>query len=980
MQREIIAGFRLSPQQKRLWLLQEPENSSAFRSECTVLIEGDLKEELLESALEMVLARHEIFRTRFCCVPGMTIPLQVVSEELVLPIDKHDISRLDDASRDRRLKELALEMIREPFCFEYGLPARISLVTLSRNGRALILAVPSLCSDTVGLRNFVTDLSRCYEALTGNQEPCSDPVQYADLAEWLNQCLESTDAAMGEEYWQNQQLRDGRSFDFPIGIHRREGAQFKAQALPMSMSPATTAAIDLLAATNNHSAATVLLACWHTLLHRVSGQSEVIVGTAFDGRSYAELEGAVGLFVKYLPICCRFDNETGFSDVITQVREATRAAHEWQEAFDWDAPSSPRDAKNKAAFYSVGFDYIEPFRTCFASGVSFSIQNQYSCVERFDVRLALTRIGDAITGAFHYDASLFDIGVVRRLAAQFETLVQSVAAGPQALVTQLRVLSEFERSQLLSLNDSAAPYPDKCMHQLFEMQVELAPDNVAVISGDHKLSYGEVNARANQLSRHLRALGVGPDVPVAICIDRCPEMVVGLLAILKAGGAYVPIDPTYPKDRLDFILKDAGAQVLLTQKRFANVLSPSGVLLALIDSHRDEISRNDRVDLVNVALPENLAYVIYTSGSTGQPKGVMITHRGLVNYLSWCTRAYNVSETRGAPVHSSIGFDLTVTSLFSPLMVGASITLLGENDAVEALKTALTDGTEYSLVKITPAHLDVIGKELVGEKRTVKTKAFIVGGEQLLTEVAELWRNLASETALFNEYGPTETVVGCCTCQVGEEELSRAAVPIGRPIANTQIHLLNSTGELVPFGVAGEIHIGGAGVARGYVNRPDLTAERFIPDPFSGQKGARLYRTGDMARRLPDGNVEFLGRIDHQVKIRGFRIELGEIEATLKQHPAIEDAAVFVKEYAPGDRRLAACIVPDQQRAFVPRRLLQLGNANGFADLPQYELPNGMVVLHKNRGETDYLYKEIFEGQIYLRHGISLKDGDCIFD
>ena len=968
MQREIIGGFRLSPQQKRLWLLQEPENS-AYRSECAILIKGDLNGELLESALEMALARHEIFRTKFCCVSGMTIPLQVINEELVPPVNKYDISELDNASRDRSLRELAQRMSCEPFCLE-DMPARISLVTLSRDARTLIVVVPSLCSDTIGLRNFVTDLSRCYEALDHKQEPCDDAVQYADLAEWLIQCHESGDAEMAEQYWQNQKLSDGPALDCAFGIATREAGQFKPQAWPISISPAITAAIETLAMTNELSVATVLLACWHTLVHRITGQSDVIVGTAFEARNYAELEDAVGLLVKYLPICCRFHNETSFDDVLTQAGAATRAALEWQDGFDG----------SRAPFYSIGFDFIEPFQTRLVNGVSFLIETESSCVERFDVRLALTRTEDSITGALHYDASLLGIDEVRRLAAEVETLVESVVANPLFLVSQLRVVGEFERSQLLSLNGCAAQYPDKCVHQLFEMQVELAPDNVAVISGDQTLSYREVNARANQLAHHLRALAVGPDVRVAICIERSPELVVGLLAILKAGGAYVPIDPTYPKDRLDFIVNDAAAQVLLTQERFKNVISPAGAQLVLIDSHRSEISRNDPLDLANHTLPDNLAYVIYTSGSTGQPKGVMIAHRGLVNYLSWCTRAYEVSATRGAPVHSPIGFDLTVTSLFSPLMVGASITLLDENDPVEALKAALTDGTEYSLVKITPAHLDLLGKELAGEKSISKTKAFIVGGEQLLTEVAEMWRNLAPETALINEYGPTETVVGCCTYQVGEDDVSRAAVPIGRPIANTRIHLLDSAGELVPFGAEGEIHIGGDGVSRGYLNRPDLTCERFIPDAFSGQSGARLFRTGDIARRLPDGKIEFLGRVDDQVKIRGFRIELGEIEATLKQHPAIQDAAVFVKEYAPGDKRLAACIVPDPQRAFVPHRLLQLGKANGFAHLPQYELPNGMVVVHKNRGETDYLYKEIFEGQIYLRHGISLKDGDCIFD
>jgi amino acid adenylation domain-containing protein len=502
------------------------------------------------------------------------------------------------------------------------------------------------------------------------------------------------------------------------------------------------------------------------------------------------------------------------------------------------------------------------------------------------------------------------------------------------LAQKLNAAQCFDQKLFLaSFNDTAREYPrDKCLHELFEAQVERTPDAVAVAFRDRQLTYRQLNTRANQVAHQLRRFGVGPESLVGICVERSLEMVIGLLAILKAGGAYLPIDPTYPRERLSFMLTDANVSGLLTQQSLLNTLpSHSGPRICL-DSDWELIAKESKENPTSGATAENLAYVIYTSGSTGKPKGVMIRHRGLVNYLSWCTEAYSVANGCGALVHSSISFDLTITSLFSPLMVGRSVFLVP--DGIEALAEALLARDNYSLVKITPAHLRVLTELLPADKIAKRVRALIIGGEALHMESLSFWRNHAPETRLINEYGPTETVVGCCVYEVGPFDATSGPTPIGRPIANTELYVLDENLRSVRAGAVGELYIGGDGVARGYLNRSGLTEARFSPDPFSRDKTARLYRTGDLARFLPCGNLEYLGRVDDQVKIKGYRIELGEIETVLKQHPAVSECAVVATDEPSGEKRLVAYVVADQKDS---------STVNVLSDFLRTRLPDYMI-------------------------------------
>jgi len=488
-------------------------------------------------------------------------------------------------------------------------------------------------------------------------------------------------------------------------------------------------------------------------------------------------------------------------------------------------------------------------------------------------------------------------------------------------------------------NQTTAEYPrDKCAQELFEVQVERTPDAIAVDFNNDQLTYGQLNARANQLAHHLKNIGVGPDSLVGICIERSLEMMVGLLAVLKAGGAYLPIDPSYPSDRVAFMLEDANVSVLLTQSGLIDKLPPHTASFLCLDSDWQLMAKQPTANPVAGVTVENLAYVIYTSGSTGKPKGAMISHRGLSNYLSWCMEAYQVAEGRGAPVHSSISFDLTVTSLFAPLIVGRTVFLL--SDGIQALADALRARNHYSLVKITPAHLRALAELLPPTEISESVHALIIGGEALHFEDLAFWRRHAPATRLINEYGPTETVVGCCVYEVTDDDPSSGPVPIGRPIANTQLYVLNENLHPVAVGNQGELYIGGDGVGSGYLNRDTMTAERFIRDPFSAD-GRRLYRMGDLARALSDGNLEYLGRCDDQIKLSGFRIELGEIETLLKQHRSLLDCAVVACEEPSGEKRLTGFFVTsgngpaeiDDLKDFLKRKL------------PDYMIPSCFINL-----------------------------------
>lgn len=513
-------------------------------------------------------------------------------------------------------------------------------------------------------------------------------------------------------------------------------------------------------------------------------------------------------------------------------------------------------------------------------------------------------------------------------------------------------LTMHERAQLQRWNDTAADFPQVCAHELFELQVDRNPEAVAVACGQAQLSYRELNEQANRVAHHLRRRGVGPNVLVGVCLERSPQMVVALLGAWKAGGAYVPLDPTYPKERLAFMIEDSQPLVLLTERKCLPLLTAPADRIVCLDTDWPALSQESGDNPAPIADCSDLAYVMYTSGSTGKPKGAMIVHRGLVNYLWWAIRTYGVEPGCSVPVHTSISFDLTVTSLYTTLLGGGKAELLTEDVGAQNLLAALLRAGHRGLVKITPAHLELLGTQISPEQAANMAKVFVIGGENLAAETLRLWRDHASATRLINEYGPTETVVGCCVHEVQPADPRSGSVPIGRPIANTQLYVLDENMQPVRPGTTGELFIGGVGVGLGYWNRAELTAERFLPDRFSGVSGARLYRSGDLARYRSDGTLEYLGRADDQVKIRGYRIELGEIEAAIMAEPGVQACAVLAREDEPGNKQLVGYVVcrnseapdTDELRAFLKETLPDYMVPAQFVYLDSLPLtPNGKV-------------------------------------
>ncbi|HUF82052.1 MAG TPA: amino acid adenylation domain-containing protein [Burkholderiales bacterium] len=484
-------------------------------------------------------------------------------------------------------------------------------------------------------------------------------------------------------------------------------------------------------------------------------------------------------------------------------------------------------------------------------------------------------------------------------------------------------------------------YPAVCVHELFEAQAARTPAAVAVVWPGGQLNYRELNERANRLAHHLRRRGVGHGALVGVCIERSPQLVIGLLGAWKAGAAYVPLDPAYPAERLSFMLEDADVRMLLTDGRSRRLFPSVASQTLCLDLHGPLIAHESASNPALAVSPSDLAYVMYTSGSTGQPKGAMILHSGLVNYLCWAIDAYAVKAGDSVPVHSSISFDLTVTSLYPALLAGGQVELLPEEAGASSLVTALRQGKGRGLVKITPAHLALLSQQLRPEEVAGMTKVFVIGGENLLAEHLRVWREFAPETRLINEYGPTEAVVGCCVYEVRNTDPHHGPVPIGRPIANTQLHVLDADRQPVPAGEVGELYIGGAGVARGYLNRPELTQDRFVIDPFSGTPGARLYKTGDLARCRRDGTLEYLGRMDEQVKVRGYRIEPGEIEHALTAHPDVQSCVVLAREDDPGNQRLVAYVIAGKGASPTARTLHEFARQR----LPEFMTPAQFVFL-----------------------------------
>ncbi|HEX7180735.1 MAG TPA: amino acid adenylation domain-containing protein [Thermoanaerobaculia bacterium] len=949
MENQIEQGFRLSPQQRRLWWLQRGEEGSSYRSRCVLRIEGELDRPAFARALEATVARNEILRTAFSLLPGMSIPLQVIGEPGPPAFEEADLSGLAPEQRDARLHDL----FARPVTAGDGGPLRAALARLGEREHALVLDLPALCADPATLENLTTEVLRAY----AGEENAEPPMQFADLAEWQNQLLESEDSAEGVNRWR-QVWRD---LDLSVHLTGRlpfeNGASgtgsFAPGSVPVPVAPETARTLAELAAAWEARPEDLLLAGWQVFLWQSTGRAETLVGLLHHGRGYEELRSALGPFARYLPVHVRLDADRTFRKAVHLAREASEDAGLRQEHFSWEQAAGWNGDPSSPAFFPAGFEAEpEPWERS-AAGLRVRLDRQESRSERFKLALSCAWRGGEPALALRYDQSLFSRAAVELLAERLAAVLQVLAERPETPVGEIDLLGARELGRIRELGpgpEVAAERIESCIHQRFEEQTLRTPGRPAVAWGDQELTFRELNERANRLAHHLIALGAGPEVLVAFCLERSLDAVAAVLGVLKTGGAYVPLDPSHPAERLSFILEDTGAPLLLTESRLAGFLPVDrpGLRTVLLDAEEETLAALPAANPEAGAGPRNLAYAIYTSGSTGHPKGVLIEHRSALNLLAGLEDAVFARHTgRAAPMRVSqnapLIFDASMQQIVQ-LLAGHTLDVVPEEVRADgAALLAFLRERRLDLFDCTPSQL-----------RILLAAGLLDGGpapEVVLTagEAVDdaMWDALlrAERTAFYNIYGPTECTVDATSHLVGSARGGSNRGPtIGRPLPGYEVYLLGPDLRPVPIGAPGELCVAGASLARGYVRRPDTTAERFAPHPF-GRPGERIYRTGDLARHRPDGDLEFLGRIDHQVKIRGYRIEPGEIESALALHPWVAEAAVVPWQKS-GDSPILAAYV-----ALGPSAPSGLGGVaaelQGFLRerLPPYMVPAAFTVL-----------------------------------
>lgn len=943
----------LSPGQQRLWFLHQlaPE-SPAYTMYQAVRLEGPLDEGVLERSLNEVVRRHEVLRTTFETVDGQAVPVVTPARRLALPVV--DLRALPEPERTARAGERATAEVLRPFDLATGPLVRTLLLRLAAADHVLLVTMHHIVSDEWSLDVFWRETAALYGAYrAGRPSPLDElPLQYADYAHWQRKRVEDGELAQQLAYWKRQLGGDLPVLQLPTDRPPPAQPSFEGDMAARVLPAALGTALRQRCRSEGVTLFVLMLAAFQTLLYRYAGQTDLVVGVPVTNRGRAELEGLIGFFINTLALRADLSGDPTFLDVLQRTRKAALEGFAHQELpFERlvEELHPERQAGRNPLFQVMFVLQQEPALPPWDPELHprpFPLQ---AGAAKLDLTLFVTDGHPHLTLSFEYNTALFDRDTVTRMLGHLEALLEGIAADPGQRIGTLPLLTETERQQLLAAWSTTGPAEpaEACIHHLIAAQAERTPEADAVVFEDRRLSYRELERRAERLAHVLRQHGVGPGVCAGLCVERSPEMLVGILGILKAGGAYVPLDPAYPAERLRFMLADSGAPVLLVQQTPDWLPPGAGTRILRVDAPGpDPATPPPRARTVTLDDP---AYVIYTSGSTGVPKGVPVTHRNLVHSTLARLRFYPEPVGRFLLL-SSFAFDSSVAGLFWTFCTGGTLVLPRQRQEqdVAALATLVArHGVTHTLC--LPSLYGLI-LAYADPRELTALQTVIVAGEACPPAVARRHHALLPHTALYNEYGPTEATVWSTVYRVPPQEPD-ASVPIGRPIAGCEIYLLDAHLQPVPVGVPGELFIGGAGLVRGYLNRPALTTERFLPHPFRSDPEARLYRTGDRARYRPDGTLVFLGRIDDQVKIRGYRIEPGEIEAALRRHPAVHDAAVAARD-APArpeapdtngaDRLLAAYVVPREgQAAPAPAELRRFLKER----LPDHLVPSAFVLL-----------------------------------
>ena len=938
--------------QQRLWYQEKlTHGSSAFHIPLGVRLIGTLNVNALEQTFGEIIRRHEGLRTSFPTIDGVLV--QQISPPCEFKIPIIDLSRFDEADRETISTRVAQSELDRPFDLESGSLVRAILIRLCEDEHIIICTLHHIISDGWSRGLVVKEISTLYETFLGaDQSPLAElSIQYADFAEWQRQRLQGDALEQDLNYWKETLAGAPPLLALPTDRPRPAVQTYKGATQPFILGQHLTEQLKTLSQRRGMTLFMTLLAAFQTLLFRYSAQEDIVVGTTAANRERSDIEGLIGFFVNMLALRTDFSGNPRFEDLLGQVREATFKAYVYQGVpFERLVQElQPRRNQSYSPVFQVVFSFQNQPTLVFLSlpGLEVAAPQVELTSSQFDLLLDLSEGADGLAGSLQYNPDLFDKATIVRMAKHFRNLLEGIALHPEQRISELPLQSEDERVQsVVEWNQTVADYPrEVCIHDLFARVVEEQPNAVAVVFDDEQLSYDELDRRSNQLAHYLRDSGVRPGDLVGICLDHSLEELVGLLGVLKAGAGYVPLDPEHPLQRIAFMVTDCGASTVLTQERFVEILAPCGSKLICVDRDWTSIAEKSNSATGISMPPESIAYVIYTSGSTGEPKGVTVTHRSLVDYAWWAKDVYLQNESHAFALYSSIAFDLTVTSIFVPLITGNKIVIYKWAEKQAPLEQILND-KRVGVLKLTPSHLALIKDR---DNRQSSVKRLIVGGENFETDLArQIHESFGGQVEIFNEYGPTEATVGCMIYQFDARHDKRHGVPIGKPAANAQLYVLDKWLQPAAVNVTGELCIGGDGLAQGYLNRPALTAEKFIANPFANAQ--RMYRTGDLSRSLPDGNMEYLGRRDQQVKFHGYRVELNEIQAALKQYPQIRDSIVTIRSDKQGNDAMVAYYVSRQEldsaeiRAFLSDRLIGETIPNFFVHLRKLPLTlNGKI-------------------------------------
>ena len=939
----------LSFAQQRLWFLDQYETDRAvYNIPYALRLLGPLEVDRLRESLVRIVHRHEALRTSIAMVEGE--PFQVIASTVEVDLPVVDLSGLPEEERDQRARTSAVAEARRPFDLACGPLLRAQLIRLSAQEHLLLLSLHHIIADGWSMGLLLEELKEYYRSLSVGAEArvAELPLHYADYAVWQREWLQGEELDRQAGYWKERLSGAPALLELPTDHPRPALQSYCGACESMQLSPTLSEGLKALSRREGVTLFMTLVAGFKVLLSRYSGQEDVVVGSLIAGRTRREFEHLIGFFVNTLVLRTDLSGDPTVRELLGRVREVAMGAYAHQDLpFEKlvEELRPPRSLSYSPLIQVLLVLQNAPRADMEIAGLEVRSEAVHSGTSKFDMTLSVEETSAGLRGTLEYNTDLFEAATIRRMLGHYQRLLEGMVADPGQPISRLPLLTEDERHQLLvEWNNTARDYPaDRCVHQLFEEQVERTPDAVALVFEDQELTYGELNARSNQLAHYLQSQGVGPETLVAICMERSPEMVVGLLGILKAGGAYVPLDPEYPAERLAFMLQDAQAPLLLTQRHLCSRVSAQPAQIICLDHTANELVGYGDDKPLDRATADNLAYVIYTSGSTGKPKGAMNTHRAICNRLLWMQDAYQLTQSDRVLQKTPFSFDVSVWEFFWPLLTGACLVVARPGEHRDSLYLARVTARErITTLHFVPSMLQMF----LDEPEVVDCgglRRVICSGEALPFELQERFFARLPGVDLQNLYGPTEAAVDVSfwTCRPGKGE---RGVPIGRPISNMRLYVLDRGRQPVPVGVPGELYIGGVGLARGYWNRPDLTAEKFVTGSLGIDPGGRLYKTGDLVRWRADGNLEFLGRLDDQVKIRGFRIELGEIEASLSGHPGLQRNVVVAREEEPGDKRLVAYVVPADLAS--PPSTADLRSFLG-QELPEYMIPSAFAFLDR---------------------------------